>query len=124
MSNIFCSQCGAKHLVGAKFCSSCGNPLSVLAQPQRKTNLSRLRNEIEEEEAPDSFVRPTKLAYEIDRGPTNKYRAEDVFKSNPISESERVRPNISNVKRMSKEELLRESLKECAPRGVQDIDET
>jgi hypothetical protein len=129
MSNIYCSQCGSKHSIGAKFCSSCGNQLSSLAQKSHSQNVlqkrSSFRNEDTDEDGlPTSFVRPSRLAYEIDAGPTNKYRGEDIFKAPQSSEQERGRPKLNNYKKLSKEELLSQSLKECAPRQIQDIDET
>lgn len=127
MSNIFCSNCGTKHSVGAKFCSSCGTPLSVVARARKLTD-SMPRNSIEtryeDDGGTDSFVRPSRLEYNIERGPSNKFKAEDIFKSNPIPENEKSQSKVSNYKKPSKEELLKESLRECAPRGIQDIDET
>jgi len=127
MSSIYCSQCGSKHSIGAKFCSSCGSALSSFAAAQQKThNVSRptrLEREHDEDGLPTTFNRPTKLSYEIDTGSNNKYRAEDIFNSPPVQEQDKRQIKLNNYKQLSREEFLAQSLKECAPRGVQDIDE-
>ena len=118
MSNIFCSQCGSKHTVGSKFCSSCGSPLSSFSAPKRTVQ------NIEIQEEPNSFTRPRKLSYEVHEGGNNVFKGEDLFKSAPVNEEDKLDRSSIKVKKMTQEGYLSESLKECAPRGMQDIDET
>lgn len=128
MSNIYCSQCGSKHAVGAKFCSSCGNQLSSLAQkPYAQNNLNKrniLRSEdVDDDGLPTTFVKPSRLSYDIEIGGNNKFKGEDIFKAPPAASEDKTRLKLNSYKKLSKEELLSQSLKECAPRQIQDIDE-
>jgi hypothetical protein len=134
MSNIYCSNCGSKHVLGSKFCTSCGNSLGgfnnvnkpTLQNPIQKRNISRAQtSEVDEDGIPTTFVRPSKLSYEIEKPAGNKYSGKDLFNAAPVDLSERVvsRPN-SNYRRLSKEEFLSQSLKECSSRPIQDIDES
>jgi ribosomal protein L37E len=130
MSSVYCSECGSKHNVGAKFCSSCGNPMSTLGRQVYQNNAKIINNntrrrdeDLDEDGLPTSFSRPSKLEYEIDSGMSNKYRAEDIFKSSRSNDEQRRPLKINDYKKLSKEEFLSQSLKECAPRPIQDIDE-
>jgi hypothetical protein len=134
MSNIYCSNCGSKHNVGSKFCTNCGNSLGgfvnankpTLQNPIQARNISRKQNsEVDEDGLPTTFVRPSKLSYEIEKPVGNKYTGKDLFTAPPVDPSERImsRPN-SNYRRLSKEEFLSQSLKECSSRPIQDIDES
>jgi hypothetical protein len=134
MSNIYCSNCGTKHVLGSKFCTSCGNSLGgfnnvnkpTLQNPIQKRNISRAQtSEVDEDGIPTTFVRPSKLSYEIEKPAGNKYSGKDLFNARPVDPSEKVisRPN-SNYRRLSKEEFLSQSLKECSSRPIQDIDES
>ncbi len=134
MSNIYCSNCGSKHNAGCKFCANCGNSLGgfvnlnkpTLQNPIQARNTSRKQSsEVDEDGLPTTFVRPSKLSYEIERPAGNKYSAKELFNAVPIDPSERIgsRPN-SNYKKLSKEEFLSQSLKECSSRPIQDIDES
>ncbi len=121
MSSIYCSQCGSKHQAGAKFCSSCGNALSALSRQVNQVN-QIADVEVQTEE---SFRRPKGLAYEIDRGGNNVYKAEDIFNSNPVDEGSKIKRPIGQQTKMSEQELLSESLKECAPvKNIKEINET
>ena len=120
MSVIFCSQCGSKHSVGSKFCSSCGNALAVLNQPRRQVQNPQV--EIVNDES--HFNKPSRLSYEIQNGGNSVFKGEELFKASPVSEEDRINRDPASVKNMTKEEYLSESLKECAPRGMRDIDET
>lgn len=134
MSNIYCSNCGTKHVLGSKFCTSCGNSLGgfnnvnkpTLQNSIQKRNISRAQtSEVDEDGIPTTFVRPSKLSYEIEKPAGNKYSGKDLFNARPVDPSEKVisRPN-SNYRRLSKEEFLSQSLKECSSRPIQDIDES
>jgi hypothetical protein len=134
MSNIYCSNCGTKHILGSKFCTNCGNSLSgfsnvvkpVLQQAPQSRSISRPQTrEVDEDGIPTTFIKPSRLSYEIEKPVGNKYSAKDLFNSAPVDPSERIssRGN-SNYRRLSKEELLSQSLKECSSRQPQDIDES
>lgn len=135
MSNIYCSNCGTKHILGSKFCTSCGNSLgsfSNINKPVLKQNANAPRNisntpsrEVDEDGIPTVFVKPSKLSYEIEKSAGNKYSAKDLFNSPPIDPSERISSSRnSNYRKLTKEELLSQSLKECSSRQTQDIDES
>jgi hypothetical protein len=133
MSNIYCSNCGTKHVLGSKFCNSCGNSLSSLSNVNKQVlqqslsrNISNASSrEVDEDGIPTTFVKPSKLSYEIEKPASNKYSAKDLFNSAPTDPSERIssRGNL-NYKRLTKEEFLSQSLKECSSRKTQDIDES
>ena len=133
MSSIYCSNCGTKHILGSKFCTNCGNSLggfSNINKPVLQQNVSRNisdvpSREVDEDGIPTTFVKPSRLSYEIEKPAGNKYSAKDLFNSAPIDPSERIssRGN-SNYRRLTKEELLSQSLKECSSRQPQDIDES
>ncbi len=119
MSNIFCSQCGSKHTVGAKFCSACGAGLSNFTAPSRNQT-----QRVEVEDDVSSFKKPRGLAYEIQQDSQTTFKGEELFNAPPVSKSDRIQRPTQPVKEMTQEEYLSESLKECAPRGMRDIDET
>ena len=134
MSNIYCSSCGTKHALGSKFCTNCGFSLGGFANISKPTlqnslqsrSTSRKQNtEVDEDGIPTVFVRPSKLSYEIEKPAGNKYLGKDLFNAPPVDPSERInsRPN-SNYRKLSKEEFLSQSLKECSSRPIQDIDES
>lgn len=120
MSNIFCSQCGSKHSAGSRFCSACGAALSSFSAPRQQ--LSQPQVEIEDDSS--SFVRPRRLSYEIEQGGNNTFKGEELFKSAPVSDSDRLERPVAQTRKLSQEEYLAQSLKECAPRAMQDIDES
>ena len=120
MSSVYCSQCGSKHQAGAKFCSSCGSGLSALSRQNTPQNVNR-PSQVQEDPV-ETFRRPNGLAYEIGN---NVYKAEEVFNANPVDEGNKIKRPAGVNKTMSKEELLSESLRECAPvRKTLDINET
>lgn len=120
MNVIYCSQCGSKHAVGSKFCSGCGNALTSLTPPKQ-----RIQNpQVEIVDDSSSFARPSRLAYEIQKDGNNIFKGEDIFKSSPVDSQDRLNRPVSEVSDLSQEQYLTESLKECAPRNMQDIDET
>lgn len=119
MSNIFCSQCGAKHPAGSRFCSACGNALSSFTPPRQQNQHVEIHHD-----EPSSFRKPKNLSYEIEKGGNNIFKGEEIFKSNPINEHNKLNRPVSQTENLTQEEYLAESLKECAPRGMQDIDET
>lgn len=134
MSNIYCSNCGTKHILGSKFCTSCGNSLGgfnninkpTLQNPIQKRNISRAQNtELDEDGIPTVFVRPSKLSYQIEKSANNKYSGKDLFTAPQVDPTERIgsRTN-SNYKKLSQQEFLAQSLKECGSRPIQDIDES
>jgi hypothetical protein len=134
MSNIYCSSCGTKHAQGSKFCTNCGVSLGGFANISKPTlqnslqsrSTSRKQNtEVDEDGIPTVFVRPSKLSYEIEKPAGNKYLGKDLFNAPPVDPSERIssRPN-SNYRKLTKEEFLSQSLKECSSRPIQDIDES
>jgi hypothetical protein len=133
MSNVYCSSCGTKHILGSKFCTNCGNSLGTFSninKPVLQQSLSRnisnvSSREVDEDGIPTTFVKPSRLSYEIEKPAGNKYSAKDLFNSAPTDPNERIssRGN-SNYKRLTKEELLSQSLKECSSRKSQDIDES
>ena len=59
MSNIFCSQCGAKHPAGSRFCSACGNALSSFTPPRQQNQHVEIHHD-----EPSSFRKPKNLSYE------------------------------------------------------------
>ena len=133
MSNVYCSSCGTKHILGSKFCTNCGNSLGTFSnmnKPVLQQSLSRnisnvSSREVDEDGIPTTFIKPSRLSYEIEKPAGNKYSAKDLFNSAPTDPNERIssRGN-SNYKRLTKEELLSQSLKECSSRKSQDIDES
>ena len=133
MSNIYCSNCGTKHVLGSKFCTSCGNSLGsfsninkqILQQSLSRNTSNVSSREVDEDGIPTTFVKPSRLSYEIEKPAGNKYSAKDLFNSVPTDPSERIssRGN-SSYKRLTKEELLSQSLKECSSRKSQEIDES
>lgn len=121
MSQVFCTNCGSKHSIGVKFCSSCGNPMSSVVRqniPSPPINPQANQEDVSE------FRRPSRLAYEIQNNQTSIYKGEELFNSQPVEEADRLRRDVGQVKKVTREEYLKESLRECAPRGIQDIDET
>jgi hypothetical protein len=132
MSNIYCSNCGTKHILGCKFCSNCGNSLGGFNNPQiNKAQVSPRLNqkpqerELDEDGIPTTFVKPSRLSYEIERPNKNKYSGKELFESPPVDHNERQPPRIlTNYKQLTKEELLAESLRECSSRPMKDIDES
>lgn len=134
MSNIYCSSCGTKHAFGSKFCTNCGNSLGGFANVSKPKlqNSIQARNiskqeisEVDEDGIPTVFVRPSKLSYEIEKPAGNKYLGKDLFTAPPVDPNERIshRPS-SNYRKLTKEEFLSQSLKECSSRPIQDIDES
>jgi len=124
MNNVYCSNCGTKHLLGAKFCSACGNQMSSLAQkitPQINRPVSR--NDYDEDGLPTTFVRPKALSYEIEKS-KNKFSVSEII-SVPPSE-DRIRIDVDpNYRIPSKEEYLKQSMSECrSMKTPKDIDET
>ena len=81
--------------------------------------------EVDEDGIPTTFVKPSKLHYEIEKPVGNKYLGKDLFNAPPVDPSERIssRPNL-NYRKLSQEEFLSQSLKECSSRPIQDIDES
>jgi hypothetical protein len=129
MSNIYCSQCGSKHVVGSKFCSSCGSKLggfNNFETPQRVAAQPVIRKpDLDEEGIPTSFVKPARLAYEIEKYHANqKFSVSEVLSSPPSND--RITQSLpSDFKVPTKEEYLKMSLKECSStRTPSDIDET
>lgn len=129
MSNIYCSQCGSKHIVGSKFCSSCGSKLSGFSNietPKKILSQPIIRKaDLDEEGIPTSFVKPAKLAYEIEKYHSNqKYSVSEVLSIPPSND--RITQSLpSDFKVPTKEEYLKMSLKECSStRTPSDIDET
>jgi len=111
---MYCSECGSKNGVGAKFCSSCGNPLVSLIQ---KNQLKRpaptpSMSNVDEDGLPTVVIKPTKLAYEIERPEKNKFSVKEVISTPPSSEKFS-RP-IGKSEKLTKEQYLSQSLKECA----------
>ena len=98
MSNIYCSNCGTKHILGSKFCTNCGNSLGALSninKPVLQQSLSRnisnvSSREVDEDGIPTVFVKPSRLSYEIEKPAGNKYSAKDLFNSPPVDPSERI----------------------------------
>lgn len=132
MGNIYCSSCGTKHISGAKFCTNCGNQLGGYAninkttiqnQVNKNKNIINNENDYDDEGIPTSFRKPSKLHYEIEK-PNNKYSAKDLFNALPINDSEKTPRRTLNSRKLTKEEFLAQSLKECSSRGIQDIDES
>ena len=134
MSNIYCSNCGTKHVLGSKFCTNCGNSLGGFANINKPSiqqqiisrNTSRNRSsDVDEDGIPTTFVKPSKLHYEIEKPAINKYSGKELFTSSPVDPSERIPIKTNNnYKKLSKEEFLAQSLKECSSRPIQDIDES
>ncbi len=134
MSNIYCSSCGTKHVLGSKFCTNCGNNLggfsniNMGSKPNMlmpKNNIRQHPKDLDEDGIPTTFVKPSRLTYEIEKPAGNKYSAKDLFNSAPLDPSERsISRPLSNYRKLSKEELLSQSLKECSSRQPQDIDES
>ena len=127
MSNVYCSNCGSKHMLGVKFCSSCGNQMSSMAQRATVQN-NTLRKpqrsvDYDDEGIPTTFVRPQKLSYEIEKS-KNKYSVSEIISVPPTQE--RIQTNLDpNFKIPTKEEYLKQSMNECrSMRTPNDIDET
>ena len=71
---MYCSECGSKNGVGAKFCSSCGNPLASLIQKNQPKKLvpTPSRADVDDDGLPTSVVKPKRLEYEIEKSEKNK----------------------------------------------------
>lgn len=132
MGNIYCSNCGTKHALGSKFCTNCGNSLGgfanlnkpvIKSQLQNKRSVDVSESEYDDEGIPTVFKKPTKLDYDIEKS-NNKYSAKDLFTASPISDNDKTQRKVVNAKKLTKEEFLAQSLKECSSRGIQDIDES
>lgn len=122
MAHIYCQECGAKHNLGAKFCSSCGTPLNgekkkvLPKQEDRQINASI--NE-EQEYVPDI----SKLEYEIVYPDKNKFKVEEIINTPPSND--RPQRSTAKIEKLTKEQYLAESLKSCAPtREYKDVDES
>lgn len=113
MNTLFCSQCGSKSSNGARFCFSCGSALTVLAANKTSTNHIP-KNDSVESASDEVFNKPYKLDYEIQKDGNNIYKAEDIVKSTPVEEKDRFKRPSQKTKSVTKEELLAQSLKECA----------
>jgi len=118
MSNIFCTSCGSKHSVGAKFCSSCGSSLSKVLN-----TANNFETKVNHSENDEFFKKPKRLEYEIQNPNSNNiYEAKQLFHSNPVKESDRLIRESAPERQLTKEEYLNESLKECAPsRNIEEI---
>ena len=98
MSNVYCSNCGTKHILGSKFCTNCGNSLGTFSninKPVLQQSLSRnisnvSSREVDEDGIPTTFVKPSRLSYEIEKPAGNKYSAKDLFNSAPTDPNERI----------------------------------
>jgi len=86
MNNVYCSSCGTKHLVGARFCSNCGSPLRALdrASQSRVINAPVTRDEDGE---PTVIVRPDKLEYELEGDNRNRFSVDEVISRAPATRS-------------------------------------
>ena len=129
MSNIYCSQCGSKHVAGSKFCSSCGSKIAgfgnVETSQRVMTSVVARKLDLDEDGIPTTFVKPSKLSYEIQKYHSNqKYSVSEVLDSPPSND--RITQSLpSDFKVPSKEEYLKMSLKECgSTRSASEIDET
>ena len=89
----------------------------------KNKNIINNENDYDDEGIPTSFRKPSKLHYEIEK-PNNKYSAKDLFNALPINDSEKTPRRTLNSRKLTKEEFLAQSLKECSSRGIQDIDES
>ena len=120
---MYCSQCGSKNAVGSKFCCNCGSGLITnIQQPQLKRQIQTTRKEVDEDGLPTSVVKPTRLEYEIEKPEKNKFLASEIINSPPSSEKFS-RPR-GPVNKLTKEEYLSQSLKECAPsKNFKEINE-
>lgn len=109
MSNVFCTECGAKHkIMGSppKFCSSCGNEMNQSFSPQR-SNSSFISNE------EDYVPKLPKAKVKIDIG-----RRDTIGSLNnmPISIDEVAYSNeAQNYSKKSKEQLISEMMRDCGP---------
>ena len=125
MANIYCSSCGAKHMIGAKFCSSCGSSLGgqVLAKTNRVNVQPTVNSTLDEDGLPTTFVKPRKLDYEIQKEGRNKFSVNEIISQKPSSEKIERPSRLS--KSLSKEEYLSQSLKECqSSRNFEDVNES
>ena len=111
---MYCSECGFKNGVGAKFCYSCGNGLVSLIQKNqpRKSAPTPLRADVDEDGLPTTVVKPRKLEYEVERPEKNKFSVKDIVNTPPSSE--RFSRPIGKIEKLTKEQYLSQSLKECA----------
>lgn len=127
MSNIYCTSCGTKNVLGAKFCFNCGNQIGSQALMNNSKMIrqapSKRNVEYDEEGIPTTFVKPQKLNYEIEKS-KNRFSVSEIL-SVPPSPDHIMPKGDPNIKIPSKEEFLKQSLSECrSTRNPQDIDET
>lgn len=126
MGNIYCTSCGTKNNLGAKFCFNCGNQIGAAAlshnQQQIRKPTTRLA-EYDEDGIPTTFIKPSSLSYEIEKS-KSKYSVSEIISVPPSTD--RFNSNVSSdFKIPSREEYLKQSLSECRPsRNPKDIDET
>lgn len=122
MTHVYCSSCGCKHVLGAKFCSSCGSSMVAGAEVKRKVSAPTKQSDVDEDGIPLSFTRPQKIEYDIVDRSQNKFSVADVISQAPATNREPRARVLS--KKMSKEEYLAQSLKECAQsKNFQDVNE-
>ncbi len=124
MSNVYCSQCGTKHMLGAKFCSNCGTPMGGQILAQSRPNVSRnvRASEVDEDGLPTTFTKPRRLEYEVEKQDRNKFSVNEIISQKPSSEKFQ-RP-VGQSKILSQEEYLAQSLKECqSSRNFEDVNE-
>lgn len=122
MTHKYCQTCGTKHVISAKFCSSCGNSFSGATKPT--TVAQRHPRQDEDGDGDVSFVPSiSKLEYEIVNDGNTKLTVNDVINRPPIDPSLRREPE--KAVNLTMEQYLSESLKACAPaRTPKDIDES
>jgi len=127
MSNIYCTNCGTKNVLGAKFCFNCGVQIGAQALMNNRSRFqqapSKKNVEYDEEGIPTTFIKPQKLSYEIEKS-KNKFSVSEIL-SVPPSPDHVMPKGDPNMRIPSKEEFLKQSLSECrSTRNPQDIDET
>ncbi len=98
---MYCSECGFKNGVGAKFCSSCGNGLVSLIQKNqpRKSAPTPLRADVDEDGLPTTVVKPRKLEYEIERSEKNDWIMVGYLSTFPVGSGNHLRHKNKQMQR-------------------------
>lgn len=125
MSSIYCSNCGTRHMIGAKFCSNCGGKISNFAHANAMPVIKQKSEAILDEDGiPETFTKPAKLEYEIQKT-SNRYSVKEIV-SSPPSRDHFVETSAAKAQRFtSKEEYLKHSMRECASSKIpNNIDES
>ena len=131
MNVEYCSKCGYKNTYTIKapnFCGGCGKPLGKVNQAASTPAKSVFRRpsaeEVLEEEVFEEVPDISKLEYEIDNSfGGGKITIGDLVKEGPSQGGARPKKEPGESKKLSREEIVAESLKSCKSAKTQPPEE-